>query len=166
LQFGGGGTLFMGTAETIAAIVETDKNAAVQVTLAWKVSRGKPGPELRPVAFDAQRKRYLFTGGGGSCEGYAPLENDGVSMHRFSTDPGLIRAEKVAYIGVEVVTPEAHKIQARQAAEQAREAGIDVLPYPEIGKAYDFGLKTKDGRKIRSNDLKGNVVLLDFWTCG
>ncbi len=166
LRFGAGGTLYMGTAETIAAIVETDKNGAVQVTLAWKVSRGKPGPELRPIAFDAQRKRYLFTGGGGSCEGYAPVDTDGVSLHRFNTDPAVIRAEKVAYIGVEVVTPEAHKIQARQAAEQAKAAGIDVLPYPEIGKAYDFALKAQDGRKIRSNDLKGKVVLLDFWTCG
>jgi RNA polymerase sigma factor (sigma-70 family) len=159
-----GGTLFMGTGQTIAAIIERDKVGALLVTLAWKVSKGKPGPELRPVAFDAQRKRYLFRGGGGSCEGYAPLDTDGVAMHRFRTDPTVV--PKVAYVGIEVVSPEAHKIQARMAAEQARSAGIEVLPYPETGKAYDFALSTEDGRKIRSNDLKGKVVLLDFWTCG
>jgi RNA polymerase sigma factor (sigma-70 family) len=158
---GGGGTLFMGTRHTIAAIIESDKDGALLVTLAWKVSEGKPAPELRPVAFDAHRKRYLFAEVG-SCGGYAPLDTDGVTLHRFRTDPTVVR--KVAYVGIEVVPPEAHKIQARLAAEQARTAGIEVLPYPEIGKAYDFVLTTEDGRKIRSNDLNGKVVLVDFWT--
>jgi RNA polymerase sigma factor (sigma-70 family) len=94
----------------------------------------------------------------------APLDTDGVAMHRFRTDPTVV--PKVAYVGIEVVNPEAHKIQARLAAEQARSAGIEVLPYPEIGKVYDFALSTEDGRKIRANDLTGKVVLLDFWTCG
>jgi RNA polymerase sigma factor (sigma-70 family) len=164
LAFGAGGTLFMGTRQTIAAIIERDKDEALLMTLAWKVSQGKPAPELRPVAFDAQRKRYLFTGGGGSCEGYAPLDTDGVAMHRFRTDPAVVR--RIAYVGIEVVSPEAHKLHARLATQEARKAGIEVLPYPEIGKAYDFALSTEDGRKIRSNDLKGKVVLLDFWTSG
>jgi hypothetical protein len=34
-----------------------------------------------------------------------------------------------------------------------------------VGEKYDFVLTTRDGVKLRSNDLRGKVVLLDCWSC-
>jgi peroxiredoxin len=55
---------------------------------------------------------------------------------------------------------------ARQAAERARKAAVEVPGFPEVGKTYDFALTTTDGKKIRARDLRGKVVLLDCWATG
>lgn len=46
---------------------------------------------------------------------------------------------------------------------------MGVAPFPQKGeKAPDFELKTPAGKKIELSDLKGKVVLIDFWAswCG
>ena len=54
-------------------------------------------------------------------------------------------------------------------------AGLFLLPHcskektqPPLGLAPDFTLKTLDGKEIALSQLKGKVVLLDFWAtwCG
>lgn len=48
-----------------------------------------------------------------------------------------------------------------------RNALRQLLNSREKGKpAYDFSLEDKDGRLVRLSDLKGRVVLLDFWFTG
>ena len=49
------------------------------------------------------------------------------------------------------------------AVREAEELGASVLPLPLMGEPFDFELPTLDGKTIRSGDLKGKVVLLDFW---
>jgi len=87
-------------------------------------------------------------------------------LTRWRMDPKVLPADKVAMMGIEVLTPEAHRIAAAAALERAKKAHIDVLPWPMLGQPYSFTLTTVDGRKIHSVDLKGKVVLLDCWSCG
>lgn len=48
-----------------------------------------------------------------------------------------------------------------------RNALQQLLKSRENGKpAYDFSLEDKDGKLVRLSDLKGKVVLLDFWFTG
>ena len=58
----------------------------------------------------------------------------------------------------------AAEIEASEdAIRQARDAGIEILPRPVVGKPYDFSLTDTKGRVIRSAELKGKVVLIDCW---
>ena len=63
----------------------------------------------------------------------------------------------------QAVTAEATHLAARAAAEQARKAGIEVLPWPEVGKEYRVTFTTLDGRKLGSEDFKGKVAVIDCW---
>ena len=50
-----------------------------------------------------------------------------------------------------------------RAMQEARDAGIEILPRPEVGKPFEFSLTDTKGRVIRSAELKGKVVLIDCW---
>jgi thiol-disulfide isomerase/thioredoxin len=78
-------------------------------------------------------------------------------------DPKVLTADKVALVGIEQVTAEAHQAAARDAAERARKRGIEVFPYPEVGKTYEFAVKAADGKTVSSKDLRGKVVVIDWW---
>jgi thiol-disulfide isomerase/thioredoxin len=78
-------------------------------------------------------------------------------------DPNILPAQKIARMGIEAVTSDANRMAAREALERAKIAKIEVLSWPEVGKAYSFTLTTTDGRKIRSDDLIGKVVVIDCW---
>src|SRR5262249_12319495 len=109
-------------------------------------------------------KRYrpaLIAGGGAGFRG-----NAAVVLNRWRMDPKILPPEKVALLGIEALTPEALRIAAAEALEQATKAHIEVLPWPTLGHPYSFALTTVDGRKIRSSDLKGKVVILDCWSLG
>ena len=45
--------------------------------------------------------------------------------------------------------------------KEAREAGIEILPRPEVGKIFTFSLTTSDGKMLNSAGFKGKVVLID-----
>jgi thiol-disulfide isomerase/thioredoxin len=45
----------------------------------------------------------------------------------------------------------------------APKAGVEVLPWSQVGEPFPFTLTTLDGRKFRSADLKGKVVVIDCW---
>jgi peroxiredoxin len=85
-------------------------------------------------------------------------------MQRWRMDPNVLPAVNVASIGIEALTPESRMNAAREALERAKTFHIEVLPWPQPGEAYPFTLTAIDGQKIRSEDLKGKVVLIDCWS--
>jgi hypothetical protein len=123
---------------------------------------GSRAPEYRPVLLDAAKKRYIpevMSGGGQSGR------NDGlaVALSRWRMDPKVLPAEKVAMIGVEMLSPDHHRAAARQARDQAQKEGLELLPYAEVGKPFAFTLTTTDGNKIRAVDYRGKVLIIDCW---
>jgi hypothetical protein len=143
----------------VVAIEEKDKDGALLLTLAHPApTNGAGHVEFRPVAFDDQGKRHVLdlVYGAGTGE---------VAMNRFRLDAKKLPAEEVKRLGVEMLTPEGVRLIARQAIARAKKEGVEVLPPEEVGNTYDFVLTTTDGRKVRSADLKGKVVLLDCWSC-
>jgi thiol-disulfide isomerase/thioredoxin len=143
----------------IGYFYEKDRDDTVVITMACAVS--EPHQDYRPVLFDARRRPHWPTKiEGGMSE---RRNGQGVSLTRWRMNPKDLPAAKVELIGIEAVTLEANRLAARKALEEARVDGIEVIPWPEIGKPYPFTLTTLDGRKIRSEDLKGKVVVLDCW---
>jgi RNA polymerase sigma factor (sigma-70 family) len=139
---------------------EKDREGATLITLA-SAGSGIDNPEYRPVLLDAGKTRYLpELDVGGSSGGRHGVV---ASLNRWRMDPKILPADKVVGLGIEAVTPEAHRIAATLALEQAKKDHIEVLSWPEPARPYAFTLTTLDGRTIRSEDLKGKVVLLDCW---
>ena len=145
----------------VVFIHDKDADGAALITLAGAVVGSSP-PEYRPVLFDANKKRYLPTAieNGGSS---GRLDGSIVTLSKWRMDPKVLPDDKVAKIGIEAITPESHRFTALEAAEEARKLGLEVLPYPEVGKAFDFALTTNEGKQIRSVDLRGKVVVVDCW---
>jgi RNA polymerase sigma factor (sigma-70 family) len=143
----------------VVAIEETDKEGALLLTLAHPAptNRGRL-PEFRPVAFDEKGNREVLDRicGGGTGQ---------VAMNRFRLDPKKLPAEKVKRLGVEMLRPEGVQLISRQALARAKKEGVEVLPPAQVGEKYDFVLTTRAGVKLRSNDLRGKVVLFDCWSC-
>lgn len=137
----------------VVSIIEEDKEGAFTITAAWKPS---DGTAYRAVVFDKEKRRYLPTGsrGGGS---------NGIQMTRYQFSADTIPSEEVAYVGIEILTPEGWATASRHALKEAKEAGIEILPLPQVGKPYSFSLKAVDEKIIQSEDLKGKVVILDCW---
>lgn len=107
---------------------------------------------LRLVAFDENRQRLEF-GGGGSC-GYpgASLRVGQVTLgHR-----------KLRYLGVEHLTPENQRRRAQQAQEKLLQEGI-ALSYPVEGNAFPYHFDSPDGKPISSEQHLGQVVLIQWW---
>jgi thiol-disulfide isomerase/thioredoxin len=76
---------------------------------------------------------------------------------------------QVAYIGVERLAKDSlRETVAPAALRKLRDAGANAMPFPRLGERYDFELSTIGGTPIRSADLRGKVILLDFWarSCG
>jgi RNA polymerase sigma factor (sigma-70 family) len=140
---------------------EKTPDGAALITLATAGS-GFDESEYRLVLLDAGKTRYLPDPDGGGSSG----RRDGVtvSLNRWRMDPKILPPEKVVWLGIEAVTPEAHRIAAIDALKVANKEHIEVLPWPELARPYSFTLTTTDRRTIRSEDLKGKVVLLDCWT--
>jgi RNA polymerase sigma factor (sigma-70 family) len=147
----------------VACVYETDPDGAAVITLAGALPGARP-PEYRPVLLDAGNERHIpermrFGGGSGRGDGAA------VALSRWRMDPKVLPAKKVARIGIEALTLEFHRAGSRAAAERAARAGVEVLPWPEVGHPYAFALTTIDGKSLQSKDLKGKVVLFDCWSC-
>jgi len=86
-----------------------------------------------------------------------------VALGRWRMDPKMLPAEKISLVGIEALTPEYDRWAARAALQRARKEGVEVLPWPEVGQPFDFILTASDGRKLRSADLRGKVILIDCW---
>jgi len=55
------------------------------------------------------------------------------------------------------------RIISRSATQQAKEVGVEVLPFPEVGLPYDFTLTSVGGQVIDSKTFRGKVLLIDCW---
>jgi RNA polymerase sigma factor (sigma-70 family) len=142
---------------SIICFEEEDKEGGLVLTLAHPPTTSKARLlDYRPVAFDADHRRYpLQKSFGGEGAEFA--------MYRHYLDPKDLPKKKVAYLGVEVLTTEGEQRLVRQTYERAKKEGREVLPPPEVGKAYNFLLTTTEGKKLRSSELRGKVILIDCW---
>ncbi len=154
MPFGGNS---MSPAGQVVEIFQNEADGALSAVLTYPSSAERHGnPEYRPVAYDAQRQRYVL-------QMAVSCSNKKVSAYRYRLDPKLLAANKVKYVGVEKLIPEGDEQIARHAAQEARRLGIEVLPIPELNKPYEFTLTTVEGAKVSSRDLRGKVVLVDCW---
>jgi thiol-disulfide isomerase/thioredoxin len=78
-------------------------------------------------------------------------------------DPQTLPASKAVYLGIEILTAKGLKVRAKEAFDRAKTTGLEVLPFPEAGTVYEFVVTTMDGKRVRSRDLRGKVVLIDCW---
>jgi thiol-disulfide isomerase/thioredoxin len=88
-------------------------------------------------------------------------------LREYRLDPAVLPFERVTRLGIESVPPEARQAESTAASERAlqvaRDARIEIVPRPEVGKPFAFSLTDIKGRAIRSADLKGKIVLIDCW---
>jgi hypothetical protein len=108
------------------------------------------------VAFDADGRRFLLSLVEGSF-------NDHQTVNRYRLPPEVLPADRVRNVGVEELPPEGRREAAEHAARLSRARGIEPLPLPEPGRTYEFALTAEDGRRVRSRDLVGRVVVIHCW---
>jgi len=139
-------------------------SGALQIILIHAVPPDRSTPDVRPVVFDAEGRRFLPEGAGGNGQGGPDVH---FGMAHYQLDPKRLTPAKIAYFAVERITPEAHRLAGLEARRKAAEAGVALLPPPRVGEAFDFDLPTSDGKRARASDFRGKVVLIDCWatTC-
>jgi RNA polymerase sigma factor (sigma-70 family) len=151
-------------------MIKRDPQGAMVITMAnmAQIAGGEPNEEYRPVVFDDNKTRHLpeRSRGGGWSE-TARFRGILLELSEYRLDPNVLPFDRVQRLGVEVVPAEVRRA-ARQAAsdqafEEARRAGIQLLPRSEVGKPYTFALTAADGRALKSEALKGKVTLIDCW---
>jgi thiol-disulfide isomerase/thioredoxin len=142
----------------MAMIFDVDeKRGMIRATLAFPAT----SKEYRLVAFDKKQQRHLFQPGG-MCSGGPP--GDAVCMYQYYLDLKVLPTKDLAYIGIEVVTAEAKRLAALEAAAKAKERNIEILPATTFFQPYEFTLTDTEGKKVRSSDFKGKVLILDCWS--
>ena len=154
------------TTATQSVVMRLDelKGDKLLLTLAYGQDSMRDMVRVRPVAFDVEGKRLEFRANSGGGSG-------SVSMTGFVLDLKETPRDRIKFIGIEKLTKEGlERVIAPAAYRKLKEAGagVNVLGYPRVGEPYEFELTTIDGKKISSKDLRGKVVLLDFWAkwCG
>ena len=150
--------------------VTRDAHGAMLVNLAFmaKLVDGEPNVEYRPVAVDGNKARILFdlrkVGGWSSSANFPGIA---LAHYDYRLDPERLPFDRVQRLGIEVVPAEVtlavEAAKSVRAYHEAREAGIELLPRPELGKAFDFTLTDSQGRELKSTAFKGKVVLIDVW---
>jgi uncharacterized protein (TIGR03067 family) len=146
------------------AWIPEKKDGSLVITMAHVGGGGRGDRQYRPVVYGADRTtRYLPYA---SMSAGSDAAGTSLSMQRYLLDAKILPPEKVKYIGIEFSTPEGRKAIAKLAIARANKDRIPILPYPELGEAFDFELPTVDGKNVRSRDLRGKVVLVECWTVG
>ena len=126
-----------------------------------------PDLEYHPVAFDDKRVGHHLKVVQGGSSGSGSIRGAVLVMREYRLDPAVLPFDQVNRLGIEVVPPEVRRATkdaaSVRAVKAAREAGVDILPRPEVGKPFEFSLTDTRGRVIRSTELRGKVVLIDCW---
>ena len=150
-------------------IVKKDPQGAMVVILAYatKLQGDTPELEYRPVVFDDERGRHVPAVVQGGWSGSSSINGIRLVMREYRLDPGTLPFDHVTKMGIELIPPEVRR-EATSAAsvraiQAARDAGVEILPRPEVGKPFEFSLTDTKGRVVRSAELKGKVVLIDCW---
>jgi uncharacterized protein (TIGR03067 family) len=153
----------------INLIVKEDPQGAFVVFLAYvtKSQGQEPDLEYRPVVFGEERVRQLPALVQGGSSGSGSIQGAALVMREYRLDPGVLPFKEIKRLGIEVIPLEVRRADREAASvraiKAARDAGVEILPRPEIGKPFEFSLTDTSGRVIRSADLKGKVVLIDCW---
>jgi hypothetical protein len=128
------------TGQGMQVITKNGHQGDTLVTMAYLTNRdsGKPSMEYRPVAFDDKGARHVAERGlGGSSESPAKIGTLLV-MHEYRLNLPFDRIKK---IGIEVVPTEVLRARENAASDkafqEARDAGIELLPRPDVDKPYD-----------------------------
>lgn len=133
------------------------KNDDLLINFACAVKENDNQYSLNAVAFDSIGNRYdiTFHNGAGSNE---------ILMKTFILSSAILPIEHVKYIGFEELSQDSLKYRVSPSAlSQLLSLGQQALPYPEINQPYDFDIITIDRDKLSSKNLRGKVILLDFW---
>ena len=158
----------MGT-NGVELIIKKDPQGAMVVILAYmtRFEGDTCDLEYRPVLFDEKLVRYLPAIVQGGSWGSGSIRGAMLVLREYRLDPAVLPFDRVKRLGIEVIPAEVRR-DARAAAsvramQAAREARVEILPRPEVGKPFEFSLTDTKGRLIRSAELKGKVVLIDCW---
>ena len=137
-------------------------SGGLRYLLVQSTRQGGAALELRPVFFDEAANRQVpRVVGGGSSSGPGGV----FVMKEFGLDPvQQFEPAKVAYFGIERVTPDTARLLVEGAQREAKEKGMAILPPLHFGAPYPFDLPTADGKRLRSDDLRGKAVLVAI--CG
>jgi peroxiredoxin len=138
------------------------KGDRLLLTFAYPVASGHNVIKFRPVAVSKSGQRFEFRRDG--TTGTKEVFQEGHVL-----DLRGIPRDQINFLGIEKLTKDnLQNVIAPNAFQKLKEAGAAALPYPVVGKPYEFELASIDGRRIASKDLRGKVVLLDFWArwCG
>ena len=150
-------------------IIKSDPQGALVVILAFitKQQGDSPELELRPVAFDEDRARHVPAVVQGGSSGSGSVIGANLVMREYRLDPAVLPFNQVKRLGIEVIPPETRQVAKAaasvRAVQAARDSGVEMLPAPEVGKPFPFSLTDTKGRALRSDELKGKVVLIDCW---
>lgn len=137
----------------VLAIIPSDVSDGFSITIGWQPSEGTA---YRAVAIDGLGHRYL-------PDGEIGPGNEMMSMTRYSWTSEAVPPRDIMHIGFEMLTPDGWPVASRHALQRAKEAGVEVLPYPEVGKPFQFHLTTIKGERMHSRDLLGTVVVVNCW---
>jgi peroxiredoxin len=138
------------------------KDGRLLLTLSYPVQSNRDVVRFRPVGFNAAGRRFEFTPDSG-------VATSGVTLEGFFLNLNELPLDQMEHLGIEKLTKDnLRDILAPAAFQKLREAGVEALPFPRMGERYDFQLTALDGKKLRSRDFRGEVLLLDFWArwCG
>jgi thiol-disulfide isomerase/thioredoxin len=109
---------------------------------------------------------FLRTPGGEVLEGRA---RSTMSSPRNVTRTSMFRIDDERFnrsdheVGVARLTLDGRIEASLEALDEARAVGAKALPLPVVGRPYEFEMPTIDGGVIRSEDLRGKVVIVDSW---
>lgn len=133
-----------------------------ELLLTWACQDRSFPPVLlwRPIAFNASGERFEFavqSAAGTSTNLELYLR---VYLLNLTNAP----IDQLKFFGIEQLTEEGYRnARVPAASQKLKAAGVAALPLPRLGEPYDFEVTVSDGKKIRAADLRGKVVLLDFW---
>lgn len=153
------GTTMHAAGNGVTLETRSDGKGALSVIAAWLQQEDTHGARL--VAFDEKGNRYIL-------DRHTSVGSGKLTMRRFYLDPAVLPADNVKHLGFEAVSSAKLKRVSELAVRRAKEKGIEMLPWPEIGRRYEFTLTTTEGQIIDSRKLLGKVLLIDCWAswCG